>query len=469
MPYRLKILPWVVGMAFFMQWFDTGALNTILPVVASDFGQNPMRMQSLVLGFMLTMILLMPVSGWLADKYGIRTVFMLAVTVFMAGSVLCAFSWKHGILLTGKIIQGAGGAFLLPLSRLAIIKSYSREKLTGLLSFIAVPGLVGLFVGPIIGGVLATYLSWRWVFYLNVPIGLAILFCARRYYPVLKADVVHRFDWPGFFLIGMVVFCAASGVEGYVDWHWPASRAWVFVGMAIAGIALYFLYARKVAFPLFGLNVFRVPSFTIGLIGNLLNGLTGGAVPFMVPLLLQVVFGLQASLTGFVMASGAMASILAKNIVPCLLEKIGYRWFLCINTVLLGIAILAFVMIDPATPLGLMMLFMGTFSGINSFQFTSTFTMSLIDLEPEDASNGNTVVSVISQFFAGISVGLTTILLSLFSSNGLESVSASVFRSTFVCIAMLNVGAVVLFLFVPHELKSTGKCSGQGQPAGTTE
>lgn len=446
---RLKWLPWIVGLAFFMQWFDTGALNNILPAIAREFSKNPMQMQSLVLGFMLTMVLLMPLSGWMGDRFGIRTVFMSSVIVFMVGSVVCAFSQGIVQLLAGKIMQGAGAAFLLPVSRLAILRSFDRDRLTALLSFIAVPGLVGTFLGPILAGLFVAWLSWRWVFYCNIPIGLLILFCAGRVYPVYKKEV-HGFDIIGFLLVSLTVVSATLCIEGYVDWHWSAWLVWISVAVALAAVLGYCLYARWSVFPLFDLKVFRIRTFSIGLIGNLINGFTGGAVPFLVPLMLQVELGLSASQTGIVMASGALSSIFAKNVVPFLLKKTGYRWFISINTVVLGIVILLFTVIDVQTPFGLLMLCMAMFSGLNSFQFTSTFTMSLIDLGQENASNGNTLVSLLCQFFAGISVGVVTILLSCFSPEGLRHVPLQVFHHAFICIALVNVIAVLFFLRAPH-------------------
>ena len=310
--HKLVGLPAIAAAAFFMQALDATILNTALPAVARSLDRSPLAMQLAVVGYTLTVAMLIPVSGWLADRFGTRRVFISAVNFFILGSLLCALSTSLPMLVASRVLQGIGGAMMMPVARLAVLRAYPRTELVAVLNFISIPGLVGPVVGPLLGGWLVTYATWHWIFLINIPIGLIGILYAYHIMPDFTAPR-RPFDWMGFFLFGLSLVSFSSGLEVFGDRVGPDFLPPVLLISGIALLGLYIRHARRHPSPLIRLSVFRTRTFSVGIGGNILSRLGTGCVPFLMPLMLQIGLGYPALVAGAMMAPTAIGSITAKT------------------------------------------------------------------------------------------------------------------------------------------------------------
>src|SRR5450830_1248169 len=304
-------LPWVVAIAFFMQSLDGTILNTALPAMARDLAENPLRMQGVVIAYMLTVALLIPASGWIADRFGTKKIFFGAIMLFSIGSLLCALSSSLTMLVGARVIQGLGGALMLPVGRLVVLRAYPRSELVRIMGFITIPGLLGPLLGPTLGGWMVQYLTWHWIFLINLPVGMIGCYAVWKFIPDLRGSERTRFDGSGFLLFG-------------------AAMVLLFGGLAC--LAAYWLRAGHIDNPLFSPALFKTRTFAVGILGNLFARLGSGALPFLVPLLLQVALGYSPSQAGMSMLPLAAAAMLAKSVARPLIERLGYRVVLTGNT-----------------------------------------------------------------------------------------------------------------------------------------
>ncbi|MBW9399259.1 MFS transporter [Leclercia sp. LSNIH6] len=439
-------LPWIAAMAFFMQALDATILNTALPAIAQSLNRSPLAMQSAIISYTLTVAMLIPVSGWLADRFGTRRVFMLAVTLFTLGSLACALSSSLGELVVFRVIQGIGGAMMMPVARLALLRAYPRSELLPVLNFVTMPGLVGPILGPVLGGVLVTWASWHWIFLINIPIGIAGLFYARKFMPNFTTPR-RKFDMGGFFLFGLSLVLFSSGMELFGE---KVVATWLAISIIFSGIVLFLLYirhARRHPTPLISLSLFNTRTFSVGIAGNIASRLGTGCVPFLMPLMLQVGFGYPALIAGCMMAPTAVGSILAKSGVTQLLRRLGYRRTLVGVTIFIGVMIAQFSLQSAALPVWMLILPLFVLGMAMSIQFTSMNTITLADLNDENASGGNSVLAVTQQLSISLGVAVSAAVLRFYegfdSTNTVEQ-----FHSTFITMGVLTVISALVFMLL---------------------
>lgn len=439
-------LPWIAAMAFFMQALDATILNTALPAIAQSLDRSPLAMQSAIISYTLTVAMLIPVSGWLADRFGTRRVFMLAVTLFTLGSLACALSSSLGMLVMFRVLQGVGGAMMMPVARLALLRAYPRSELLPVLNFVTMPGLVGPILGPVLGGVLVTWASWHWIFLINIPIGIAGLIYARKYMPNFTTPR-RRFDLGGFFLFGLSLVLFSSGLELFGE---KIVDSWIALSVSFTGIVLLLLYIRHARIhptPLIALPIFKTRTFSVGIAGNLASRLGTGCVPFLMPLMLQVGFGYPAIIAGCMMAPTAMGSILAKSIVTQVLRWLGYRKTLVSITVIIGVMIAQFSLQSPSMEVWLLILPLFILGMAMSTQFTAMNTITLADLTDENASSGNSVLAVTQQLSISLGVAVSAAVLRFYegfdSANTVEQ-----FHYTFMTMGVITLISASVFLLL---------------------
>ncbi|CAM8022369.1 Major facilitator superfamily protein [Atlantibacter hermannii] len=278
-------LPWIAAMAFFMQALDATILNTALPAIAQSLNRSPLAMQSAIISYTLTVAMLIPVSGWLADRFGTRRVFMIAVMLFTMGSLACAVSQNLGQLVLFRVVQGVGGAMMMPVARLALLRAYPRSELLPVLNFVTMPGLVGPVLGPVLGGVLVTWASWHWIFLINIPIGIAGLLYARKYMPNFTTPR-RGFDMGGFLLFGISLVLFSSGMELFGEKIVETWIAGIVIASGLMLLLAYIAHARRHPNPIIALPMFKTRTFSIGIAGNIASRLGTGCVPFLMPLML---------------------------------------------------------------------------------------------------------------------------------------------------------------------------------------
>lgn len=447
-PTREPLL-WLVAVAVFMQMLDTTIVNTALPAMARSLGESPLRMQWVVIAYALSVAVLIPASGWLADRFGTRRVFIAAVALFTLGSLACALSHTLGQIVAARVLQGIGGAMLLPVGRLAVLRTFPGADFLRAMSFVTVPGLVGPLVGPTLGGWLVEVASWHWIFLINLPIGALGVVFAVRVMPDLHTPV-HRFDLGGYGLLAFGMVALSLALDGLSAGQRVGGVA-ILAVFGFAAVVAYWLHAARDVDALFPLRLFGVASYRIGIIGNLFSRLGTSGMPFLIPLLLQVALGYGPTDAGLAMIPVALAGMAAKRVVVPLVGRLGYRRVLVGNTVLVGLAMASFALIAPGQPTWLLVVQFAVFGAVNSLQFTAMNTITLRDLGGELASAGNSLLSMTMMLGVGFGVAVAGGLLGAFAGlpGGTGAGSLAAFRWSFACIGAMTLASAAIFWQLP--------------------
>jgi EmrB/QacA subfamily drug resistance transporter len=435
-------LLWIVAAGFFMQSLDTTIVNTALPSIANSLHVAPLAMQPIVVAYTLTMAMLTPASGWLADRFGTRRVYFAAILVFVLGSICCASAHTLGELVLARVLQGLGGSMLLPIGRLAVLRSVSGEQYVAALAFISIAGQLGPIAGPTLGGWFVQAITWHWIFLINVPIGAVGLYAVRRFLPSHGATLAPPFDFVGCGLLSLCMIAFSLAVDAPVSTHRVAWSAALFALAAVSALA-YVPHARRRVNPLFKLSLFREPNFSVGLIGNLVCRIGSSAVPFLVPLLLQLQLGYSPLHSGLMMLPAALAGTIAKRWIAPLVRRFGYNTFLLVNTIIVGSSIVAFALITRGTPLAVEIAILAVFGAANSMQFAAMNSVTLKDLSHEDAGSGNSLFSMVQMLAIGLGVSIGGGLVNLFSAQ--VGSAALGFRLAFVCVGVITLVSAWVF------------------------
>ena len=450
-PPSLRPLLWLVSASFFMQTLDSTIVNTALPAMAESLGEGALRMQSVVIAYSLTMAMLIPASGWIADRFGIRRAFLSAIIIFTAGSVLCAAAHTLGELTAARVVQGAGGAMLLPVGRLALLQTFPRERLLPAMSFVAIPGLVGPLIGPTLGGWLVQVASWHWIFLINVPIGIAGAFFTLRHMRLGRAASVPPFDFAGYGLLALGMISVSVALDGLSELSLHHATVLLLLVFGLVSLVGYWLRASQQTYPLFPPALFRKPTFSIGLIGNLFARLGNGSMPYLIPLFLQVVLGFAPFHAGLMMLPTSLAAMLTKRSVTSLVHRFGYRTVLVANTLLVGLAMASFALLGRGAPLWVMLIQLAVFGTVNSLQFTAMNTLTLKDLDGAEASSGNSMLSMIQMLAMSLAVAAAAGLLAGFTDNFGHDHALTVFQATFLCVGLMTTASAWIFWQLPND------------------
>ncbi len=441
-------LLWLVAVGFLMQTLDATIVNTALPAMATSLGVHPISMQFVVIAYSLSMALLIPASGWLADRFGTRATYGGAIVLFGGASALCALSTSLPMLVAARVLQGCGGAMLLPVGRLAVLRAFPPPQFLAAMSFVTVPGLVGPLLGPLLGGWLVMVASWHWIFWINVPIALIGWMATRHYMPDTRRGDDARFDMPGYVLIAAGMVAGSIGIQGVAELHLPAAAIallWAFAGLSFA---LYWRHAGRARTPLFSQSIFAVQSFRLGLAGNLGSRLGSGGMPFLVPLVLQVSLGYSPVHSGLMMVPVAVAAMATKSWAPGLITRLGFRTVLIVNTALVGLAVAALALVSAGQSVPALVLLMSFYGTVNSLQFSAMNSLVLKDLAPGQTGEGNALLSMTQMLAMGLGVAVTAALLHLFAAvapavNG--GIAPFAFRATFLCAGVLTAASALIF------------------------
>ncbi|WP_392552106.1 multidrug transporter subunit MdtD [Orbus wheelerorum] len=444
-PLMYKMMPWIAAVAFFMQTLDTSILNTALPSIAKDLNESPLNMQSAVISYALAVALFIPVSGFFSDRFGTRNVFVMAVFLFSSGSLLCALSSSLIMLDISRVIQGVGGAMMVPVSRLALIKSFKRSDFLAALNASTIPGLIGPVIGPVLGGYLVEYSSWHWIFLINIPIGIIGMISGWKFMPNIKGGL-SRFDLSGVFFIAIAVISATLGLE-FINEGLNIYFSLSLILLCFMLLSLYVLHAKKSSSPIFPLSLFNIHTFRIGIIGNLISRLGISATPFLIPLLLQVAFGYSAIYAGCMLIPMAIASLTMKTFVPPILRRFGYRRVLMTNTIIVGLIIMAMSLLNKDSSMILFGVLLFCLGATNSLQFTSMNSITLADLPNELTSSGNSLMAVNQQLAISFGIACGAVLVRIFSYQA-EMVTQDIthaFKMSFIILGTFTCFSSLIF------------------------
>lgn len=390
-------LPWVVATALFMEQLDSTIVNTAIPSMAVSLQVTPLSLKAVVTSYILALAVCIPMSGWMADRFGTRRVFMVAVGTFTVASVLCGLAVNAPMLVAMRILQGIGAAMMMPVGRLAIIRTFPKSELLKAMNFVIIPALIGPLLGPTVGGLIVHWLSWREIFFVNVPVGLLALYLIHRHMPDYRGEAPRPLD-----VIGLVLFGAGTALlswllEVFGDHRLDATSAGVLFLLAFSLLGAYFLHARQSAFPLLRLDLFQVRTFRVSVVGGFITRLGIGGLPFLLPLLYQLGMGLPAWQSGLLMMPTALAAMGMKLVAPRVLRRFGYRRVLVSNTVMIGLTIGLYALITESTPVAAIVALSLSLGFFNSLQFSSMNSMAYADIESKDSSMASTLASSLQQ------------------------------------------------------------------------
>lgn len=440
-----KLLPLILATAIFMQMLDSTVLNTSLPSIAKDLNESPLNMQNAIISYVLTLALFMPVSGFLADKFGTRKVFIISLVLFSLGSLLCSLSPNLTFLVIARVIQGVGGSLMTPVGKLALIKTFDKSELLQAMNFAIIPALIGPVLGPLVGGYMVDYLSWHWIFLINIPIGLLGIVLGIKYMPNYTSKIID-FDFKGF-----LIFAAASLLLSIsLEWLGNAKNITPVLMVFFSGFVflyLYYRHAKKDENAIFPLDLFMVRTFRVGMLGNLATRLGISSIPLLIPLMVQIAYGESAVVSGWIVAPMAITSMFGKSAVIKILNVYGYRKTLMINTYIIGILICVMAIPGINTSIYWFVPLVSLLGFFNSIQFTAMNTISIADLRDSQTSSGNSLVSVNQQIAIGFGIAFGLIVLKLFEGDTqlIKGNVHNAFRYTFLVVGFLTILSGLVF------------------------
>ena len=449
--FRLLVL--LVSIGFFMQGLDSSIVNTALPAMAKDLNENPLEMHSVIVAYVLAMAACIPLSGWLADRFGARNTYFMAIVIFTLASLGCGMSTSVNELLVYRVIQGIGGALLLPVGRLAMLKIIPRSQFLAAMSLMSLAGLIGPMIGPTLGGWIVEVTTWHWIFLINIPMGILGVFMTIKAMPNITEPTVRLFDFKGFILLIIGMIGLSLGVENFSD---PRYSYWSCILLIVIGIGsslLYALHAHTHENALFRSRLFTNKIYAIGILGNFFARLGGNSIPFILPLMLQVAFGFSPLVTGILMIPTIIGSLISKPIIRPIIQKFGYRNVLLINTLLVGICIASFAFSTAEVPIWLRTIHFLIFGILNSIQFVAMNTLTLKDLPQQDASSGNSFLSMIMMLSMSIGVALAGTLVNIFEDHFGAAQVTTAFHATLICLGLINIITALIFWNIPKETK----------------
>ena len=439
------VIPLVIACGMFMSQLDSTIIATATPQMAQSLDVSPLRLNLAITSYLITMAVFIPISGWCADRFGPRRVFCSAVALFCIGSMLCGLSTSLAMLVATRIVQGVGGAMMTPVGRLILIRSFPKSQLITAMNYASIPALIGPAMGPLVGGFLTTYISWRWIFYINLPLGVVGFVMAQRFIKAFSVPAPARFDWRGFFIAGTGLGVFAVAIE-HLGRHLISSFAEVelFVVAAIL-LACYAWHARREPAPVLDMALFRVPSFRTATLAGGLSRFSIGAVPFLLPLLFQLGFGLDALHSGLLTFVTSLGAIVNKTLVRLVLRRFGFRHVLAGNGVLLGAMICGLALLGEGTSHLFIWGYLLVFGFVRSVQFTSANALTYADLTQETMSKGTSIASVTQQLSMSFGVAIGAMLLGL-TVGPSGHITVAAFGPVFLVIGVLPPLAALSFL-----------------------
>ena len=447
-----KIVPLIVAVALFMENMDSTVIATSLPAIAADIGTDPLALKLAITSYLISLAVFLPVSGWTADRFGARNVFRLAILVFISGSIGCALSQSLTQFVIARMVEGVGGAMMTPVARLILVRTVDKRELVVAMIWVTIPALFGPMIGPVLGGFLTTYVSWHWIFIINVPIGLAGIVLATIYIDDIKAESPDPFDARGAALAGLGIAGLIFGGSTLGLNFLPTG---IVIAMMVAGAAAtvaYVVHARRTPAPILDLSLLRFPTLHAAVVGGFFYRAGIGCLPFLLPLCLQLGFGLTAFQSGLITVSNVFGALGMKTIIPIVLRRFGFRSALVVNAVVSSSMVGLSATFVPGVPFAWIVgvLLVGGF--FRSLQYTSLNTIAYADIDPRYMSRATSLVAVSQQLSLSVSVALGASLVELtFAWRGAETITAADFQPAWIIMALMSAMTSFMFWRLPPD------------------
>lgn len=449
---RERLIPLIVAAALFMENMDSTVIATSLPAIAADIGTSPLTLKLAITSYLLSLAVFIPASGWTADRFGARAVFSVAIGIFMLGSIGCAISTSVTDFVIARILQGIGGAMMTPVGRLVLLRSIDKSALVNAMAWVTVPALIGPVVGPPLGGFITTYVSWHWIFLINIPIGLIGIYMALKYIDPIKGENPEPFDLAGMVLAGVGVAGIAFGlsVAGLNLLPWQLVVGLVAIGTI--SMTLYVIRSRRTPSPVLDFSMLRLPTLRASLTGGFLFRLGIGALPFLLPLLMQVGFGLTPFQSGLVTFASAVGAMGMKTLAARIIKAFGFRNVMMYNALISSVFVAVCALFTPATPLLLIMVILVVGGFFRSLQFTAINTVAYAEVEPAHMSRATTIVSVNQQLAisAGVAIAAACVETTMVW-HGASELTARDFWPAFVVVGLIAAVSAWSFYKLPAD------------------
>ena len=410
-----RLLPLIVACGLFVENMDSTVLSTSLPAIAADLATDPIALKLALTTYLLALAVFIPVSGWVADRFGARSTFVSAIAVFLLGSVSCALSDSLAALVAGRFVQGMGGAMMVPVGRLVLLRTIPKSEIVQALSWVTIPALVGPMVGPPLGGFITTYFDWRWIFLINLPIGALGMILALRFIPNAR-EQPPPLDWLGFALAGGGLGAAMFGFSTLGQHLVPIEIAATSLVVGLAALVGYVVHERRHEHALLDLELFRLATYRAGVVGGTLFRIGVGATPFLLPLMLQVGFGLSPVQSGLLTFVSAMGAIFMKTLAARTLNAFGFRRVLFWNALLASVILCSFGLFRPTTPHLVIIVTLLVSGCCRSLQFTSLNAISFADVEQKRMGQASSLSGMLQQLALGSGVAIGGYALEIFGA-----------------------------------------------------
>jgi len=439
------ILPLVIASALFLENMDSTVLATSLPAIALDLGIDPIILKLAFTSYLLSLAVFIPISGWMAERFGARHVFRIAIAVFTLASMACAFTTTLPGFIAARFFQGMGGAMMVPVGRFVLVRAVPKSELVQALSYLTLPALIGPVIGPLIGGFLTTYLHWRWIFFINLPMGLIGIILATRYVPDVKGDHLTPLDGRGFLLSGLGLSSLVFGLTILGRELLPLAAAPGLILFGSLCLAFYVIHARHVPHPILKLKLLKLPTFRTSVVGGFFFRAGIGSNPFLLPLMLQIGFGLSAFQSGSLTFASSAGAIIMKFTAPRILKRFGFRQILVVNGLISAAFFGAIALFSETTPQFLILAVLLTGGFFRSLQFTCLNAIAYAEVEQSDLSRASSFASVVQQISGSMGVAFAAIIIeSLQFMRGDLLLKPDDFRIAFAIVSVL-VASSVLF------------------------
>ncbi|MET3075761.1 multidrug transporter subunit MdtD [Pantoea leporis] len=455
---------WIVAFGFFMQALDTTIVNTAIPSMARDLNVSPLNMHSVIVSYVLTVAITLPISGWLADRFGVRNIFFCAIVLFSIGSLLCAFSATLDELIMARVVQGIGGAMMVPVGRLTVMKIVPREQYMSAMTFVTTPGQIGPLLGPALGGILVQYASWHWIFLINIPVGIIGAIATLTLMPNYTMQT-RRFDFLGFVLLAVGMATLTLALDGQRSAGGSPLLLGLLILVGVFSLLFYLMHGRNNDNALFSLKLFDNRIYSIGLIGSFTGRIGSGMLPFMTPIFLQVGLGYSPFHAGLMMIPMVLGNMGTKRVVVRIVNLFGYRNALVGATLSLALVVLLFPLVALLGWIWLLPMVLLLQGMVNAIRFSSMNTLTLKELPDDLASSGNSLLSMIMQLSMSISVTVAGLLLGAFG-HGVVTDSAAAHQTfiyTYLCMALVIALPALVFWHVPKDVSKNVDLRGRSK------
>ncbi|MGB6354895.1 MAG: DHA2 family efflux MFS transporter permease subunit [Steroidobacteraceae bacterium] len=448
-----RLLPWLIAVGYFMESLDTTILNTAVPAIAQALKVQPLNMKAVLASYTLSLAVFIPISGWMANRFGTRRVFSYAIGIFTLGSFLCGISNNIHLLVACRILQGCGGAMMIPVGRLTMVRAFAKSELIEATSFVAIPSLIAPMLGPLLGGLIIEYFHWSVIFFVNIPIGLCGLYMVYRHLPNYREQRNQPLDIVGLVLFGSGISLLSYVLEVFGETTLSGREMLGLLAMSAALLATYGLHSVRTTHPLLRLGLVRIRSFRVAASGNLFTRLGIGGIPFLLPLLYQVGLGFSPIQSGLLIMPQALAAMSLKLTMPLILKRFGYRRVLITNTICVGLMIFLFSTIDVGMPVWAIVLMGFAYGFLTSLQYTSMNTLVYADVSAREASGASTIASTIQQMAVSFGVAAASLAAALFIPDKVHATAPQMIHG--IHLALWTLGALtIVSTLVFNELKA---------------